>query len=258
MFFHHPFSGFILPESGLRVKQELGRVKGQQSCITAAMQSFVWEVFRGEVDQSEGGAGPRRHPLAGPGGVRVQEPRRGRHRRGPLPVRQRQHRRHRRPARGHPRAAQGRAPGLPVPHPRPRGPHRPAYRAGHRAEQPRRPDRLPALVRPSPDQTGRAGDADPTAMPGQSLEFPNFTAHVVAAQHTEDSVGFVFEFSERGQRDRQHRRLHHRRHGIQRRRWRPRSRSSGRTCCWCRSTGAGATWTPPRRRSWRRRSRRAR
>ena len=34
-----------------------------------------------------------------------------------------------------------------------------------------------------------------TAMPGQSLEFPGFKAHVVAAQHTEDSVGFVFEFS---------------------------------------------------------------
>ena len=37
-----------------------------------------------------------------------------------------------------------------------------------------------------------------TAMPGQALEFPNFTAHVVAAQHTEDSVGYVFEFNEQG------------------------------------------------------------
>lgn len=35
-----------------------------------------------------------------------------------------------------------------------------------------------------------------TAMPGQALEFPNFMAHVVAAQHTEDSVGYVFEFNE--------------------------------------------------------------
>ncbi len=37
-----------------------------------------------------------------------------------------------------------------------------------------------------------------TAMPGQSLEFPGFVAHVVAAQHTEDSVGFVFEFANGG------------------------------------------------------------
>lgn len=37
-----------------------------------------------------------------------------------------------------------------------------------------------------------------TAMPGQSLEFANFTAHVVAAQHSEDSVGFVFDFNEGG------------------------------------------------------------
>ena len=37
-----------------------------------------------------------------------------------------------------------------------------------------------------------------TAMPGQSLEFPSFAVHVVAAQHTEDSVGFVFEFSNDG------------------------------------------------------------
>jgi L-ascorbate 6-phosphate lactonase len=37
-----------------------------------------------------------------------------------------------------------------------------------------------------------------TAMPGQSLEFPHFSVHVVAAQHSEDSVGFVFEFSNDG------------------------------------------------------------
>ena len=37
-----------------------------------------------------------------------------------------------------------------------------------------------------------------TAMPGQSLEFPHFAVHVVAAQHTEDSVGFVFEFQNDG------------------------------------------------------------
>ena len=36
------------------------------------------------------------------------------------------------------------------------------------------------------------------AMPGQSLEFPNFAVHVVAAQHTEDSVGFLFEFQNDG------------------------------------------------------------
>ncbi len=36
------------------------------------------------------------------------------------------------------------------------------------------------------------------AMPGQSLEFPHFAVHVVAAQHTEDSVGFVFEFGNDG------------------------------------------------------------
>ena len=37
-----------------------------------------------------------------------------------------------------------------------------------------------------------------TAMPGQSLAFPNFVAHVVAAEHSEDSVGFVFEFGSQG------------------------------------------------------------
>ncbi|MGI4788409.1 MAG: MBL fold metallo-hydrolase [Janthinobacterium lividum] len=37
-----------------------------------------------------------------------------------------------------------------------------------------------------------------TAMPGQSLEFPHFAVHVVAAQHSEDSVGFVFEFQNDG------------------------------------------------------------
>ena len=37
-----------------------------------------------------------------------------------------------------------------------------------------------------------------TAMPGQSLEFPHFAVHVVAAQHTEDSVGFVDEFQNDG------------------------------------------------------------
>lgn len=37
-----------------------------------------------------------------------------------------------------------------------------------------------------------------TSMPGQSIEFPNFTAHVVPAQHSEDSVGFVFEFNDEG------------------------------------------------------------
>lgn len=37
-----------------------------------------------------------------------------------------------------------------------------------------------------------------TAMPGQSLSFPNFLVHVVAAQHSEDSVGFVFEFAQAG------------------------------------------------------------
>ena len=37
-----------------------------------------------------------------------------------------------------------------------------------------------------------------TAMPGQSLEFPHFAVHVVAAQHTEDSVGYVWEFQNDG------------------------------------------------------------
>ena len=35
-----------------------------------------------------------------------------------------------------------------------------------------------------------------TAMPGQTLEFPGFAVHVVAAQHSEDSVGYVFEWSD--------------------------------------------------------------
>ena len=37
-----------------------------------------------------------------------------------------------------------------------------------------------------------------TAMPGQSLEFPGFKAHVVAAEHSDDSVGYVFEFANGG------------------------------------------------------------
>lgn len=37
-----------------------------------------------------------------------------------------------------------------------------------------------------------------TVQPGQSLAFPNFVAHVVAAQHTDDSVGFVIEFANGG------------------------------------------------------------
>ena len=36
------------------------------------------------------------------------------------------------------------------------------------------------------------------AMPGQTLEFPRFAVHVAPAQHTEDSVGFVFEFANSG------------------------------------------------------------
>jgi L-ascorbate 6-phosphate lactonase len=35
-----------------------------------------------------------------------------------------------------------------------------------------------------------------TAMPGQSIDFRSFVAHVVAAQHSEDSVGYVFEFND--------------------------------------------------------------
>jgi L-ascorbate 6-phosphate lactonase len=45
---------------------------------------------------------------------------------------------------------------------------------------------------------GVSGTRIHTAMPGQSLEFPHFTAYVIAARHTEDSVGFVFEFNEEG------------------------------------------------------------
>lgn len=37
-----------------------------------------------------------------------------------------------------------------------------------------------------------------TAMAGQSIEFSHFTAHVVRAQHSEDSVGYVFEFNDEG------------------------------------------------------------
>jgi len=37
-----------------------------------------------------------------------------------------------------------------------------------------------------------------TAMPGQAIETNGFVAHVVRAAHTEDSVGFVFEFNEEG------------------------------------------------------------
>ena len=37
-----------------------------------------------------------------------------------------------------------------------------------------------------------------TAMPGQSLEFPHFAVYVVHAQHTDDSVGFVYEFQNDG------------------------------------------------------------
>lgn len=36
------------------------------------------------------------------------------------------------------------------------------------------------------------------AMPGESLEFPGFKAHIVAAEHTDDSLGFVLEFGESG------------------------------------------------------------
>jgi len=36
------------------------------------------------------------------------------------------------------------------------------------------------------------------AMPGQTLEFSRFSVHVVAAEHSDDSVGFVFEFGEGG------------------------------------------------------------
>jgi L-ascorbate 6-phosphate lactonase len=43
---------------------------------------------------------------------------------------------------------------------------------------------------------GIRGTQIQTAMPGQSLEFPNFKAHVIPARHTEDSVGYLFEFNE--------------------------------------------------------------
>lgn len=38
-----------------------------------------------------------------------------------------------------------------------------------------------------------------TAMPGQSIEFRSFVAHVVAAEHSGDSVGYVFEFNDDAQ-----------------------------------------------------------
>ncbi len=72
------------------------------------------------------------------------------------------------------------------------------------------PQSAPVLAQNNPDspiicppssarhlvKLGVPGKQIQTAMPGQSLEFPHFTAHVVAARHTEDSVGFVFEFNE--------------------------------------------------------------
>ena len=74
------------------------------------------------------------------------------------------------------------------------------------------PQTAPVLAQNNPDATivcppssgqhltklGVPGTQIRTAMPGQSLEFPNFVAHVVAAEHSEDSVGFVFEFSGKG------------------------------------------------------------
>lgn len=72
------------------------------------------------------------------------------------------------------------------------------------------PHTAPAIAQANPDATivcppsaahhltklGVPSTQIQTAMPGQSLEFPSFVAHVVAAQHTEDSVGYVFEFNE--------------------------------------------------------------
>ena len=74
------------------------------------------------------------------------------------------------------------------------------------------PHSAPAIAQTNPDATivcppsschhltklGVPSSQITTAMPGQSLEFPNFTAHVVAAQHSDDSVGFVFEFANGG------------------------------------------------------------
>jgi len=74
------------------------------------------------------------------------------------------------------------------------------------------PHTAPAVAQANPDATvvcppsscrhltklGVPSSQITTAMPGQSLEFPGFKAHVVAAQHTEDSVGYVFEFANDG------------------------------------------------------------
>ncbi|MBV9849307.1 MAG: MBL fold metallo-hydrolase [Armatimonadetes bacterium] len=74
------------------------------------------------------------------------------------------------------------------------------------------PQTAPAIAQNNPDapivcppssahhltKLGVPGTQIRTAMPGQSLPFPNFVAHVVAAEHTEDSVGYVFEFNEEG------------------------------------------------------------
>ncbi len=70
------------------------------------------------------------------------------------------------------------------------------------------PHTAPAIAQANPDavivcppsvcrrltKLGVASTQIQTAMPGQSIEFRSFVAHVVAAQHTEDSVGYVFEF----------------------------------------------------------------
>ena len=74
------------------------------------------------------------------------------------------------------------------------------------------PHTAPAIAQANPEATvvcppsscrhltklGVPGTQITTAMPGQSLEFPGFVAHVVNAEHTEDSVGFVFEFGNAG------------------------------------------------------------
>ncbi|BDI31411.1 hypothetical protein CCAX7_34620 [Capsulimonas corticalis] len=71
------------------------------------------------------------------------------------------------------------------------------------------PHSAPAIAQSNPEATivcppssarlliklGVPSDQITTAMPGQTLSFTNFTAHVVPAHHTEDSVGYVFDFN---------------------------------------------------------------
>ena len=131
------------------------------------------------------------------------------------------------------------------------------------------PQTAPVLAQNNPDavvvcppssarhlaKLGVAGTQIRTAMPGQSLDFPNFVAHVVPAQHTEDSVGYVFEFNDAGSEsdnvavyitgDTEYNDA-----------LAAAVEDYGPDVLLVPINGRGATWTPPRRQSWQRKSRR--